>query len=254
VGDFKEPRASVDAVDVFGIVPLQVPQERSLVLVQWPVPIVARRGGLIPFGVFALLFVVFSGYSEPSVLLPLALFGGIGGVVSLIVHELGHVSIARKLSGVRPEKVELMSLGAAAHFEGSYRSGREQARMALGGPEASFAFALALTVPVLLSVPGPVKVGALALALLNVAIGVLSLLPFHPLDGHKLIVGLVWSVVGSEAKARRIVKRIGMCLVFFDISMAVLLLAERPVLGAAVIGLAAVAFGQKHVLRRLTSA
>lgn len=223
-------------------------------LVRWPVPIVASRGGLIPFGVFALLFVVFSGYSKPSVLVPLALLGGVGGIVSLIVHELGHVSIARKLSGVRPSKVSVMSLGAAAHFEGSYRSGREQARMALGGPEASFAFALALTVPVLLPVPGAVKVGLLALVLLNVAIGVLSLLPFHPLDGHKLIVGLVWSVVGSEEKARRIVKRTGMCLVAFDISMAVLLLAERPVLGAVVVGLAAVAFGQKHVLRRLTHA
>ena len=95
-----------------------------------------------------------------------------------------------------------MSLGAAAHF-GSYRNGREQARMALGGPEASFAFALALTIPVLLPAPGWLKVGALALVLLNLAIGVLSLLPFHPLDGHKLSVGLVWWAVGSEARARR---------------------------------------------------
>jgi Zn-dependent protease len=224
------------------------------VLVRWPVPIVATRGGIVPLGVFALLFVAFSGHPRPSMLVACALLGGIGGVVSLIVHELGHISVARRLSGVRPEKVSVMSLGAAAHFEGSYRSGREQVRMALGGPEASFAFALALSLPVFFPAPGWLKVGALALGLLNVAIGGLSLLPVHPLDGHKLIVGLAWSVVGSEEKARRLVKRVGMCLLAVDLSAVVLLLAERPLLGAVVAGMAAVAYGQKHLLRRLTRA
>lgn len=239
---------------MFGIAPVQVPRDRGLVLVRWPVPIVATRGGIIPLGVFALLFVAFSGHSKPSTLAACALLGGVGGVVSLIVHELGHVSVARRLSGVRPEKVSVMSLGAAAHFQGSYRSGREQVRMALGGPEASFAFALALSLPVFFPGPGWLKVGALALVLLNVAIGGLSLLPVHPLDGHKLIVGLVWSVVGSEEKARRIVKRVGMCLLAVDLSAVVLLLAQRPLLGMAVAGTATVAYGQKHLLRRLTRA
>jgi Zn-dependent protease len=200
-------------------------------------------------GVFALIFVAFSGASKPSSLAATALLGGIGGVVSLIVHELGHIAIARKLSGIRPEKVSVMCLGAAAHLEGSYRNGREQARMALGGPEASFAFALALSVPVLLPAPTGLKMGALGLALLNAAIGGLSLLPVHPLDGHKVIVGLVWWAVGSEERARRIVKRVGSVLLAVDLSVAVLLLAEKPVIGATVIAVAAVAYGQKRFLR-----
>src|SRR4051794_30728323 len=114
---------------------------------QWPVPIVFSRGALVPVGVFAFLFVAASGESQPAALAVAALFGGIGGIVSLIVHELGHVSIARKLTGVRAKKVSVMALGAAAHFDGAYRNGREQVRMALGGPGASFIFALALSVP-----------------------------------------------------------------------------------------------------------
>ena len=220
-------------------------------LVQWPVPIVVSRGALVPLGVFALLFVAFSGGSKPSVLAAAAVLGGVGGVVSLIVHELGHVSIARKLSGVRPEKVSVMCLGAAAHLDGSYRNGREQARMALGGPEASFAFALALTVLLFLPAPTSLKIGALGLALLNVGIGALSLLPVHPLDGHKLVVGLVWWAVGSEARARRIIKRVGMGLLAVDFTMVVIMLAERPVLGASVAAVAAVAYGQKHLVRTL---
>ena len=218
-------------------------------LVRWPVPIVVSSGALVPLGVFALMFVAFSGGSKPSVLAASALLGGVGGIASLIVHELGHVSVARKLSGVTPKKVSVMCLGAAAHLDGSYRNGREQARMALGGPEASFAFALALTAPLFLPAPAGLKVGALALALLNLVIGALSLVPVHPLDGHKVIVGLVWWAVGSEERARRIIRRVGTWLLAVDLSLAVLLLAERPVLGATVIAVATVAYGQKRLVR-----
>jgi Zn-dependent protease len=234
---------------VFADASIQVPRPRSLVVAQWPVPIVVTRGGFVPFVVFAVLFVSVGGESTPSGLAAFALLGGIGGVVSLIVHELGHVSIARRLSGVKPARISLISLGAATHLNGAYRSGRDQARVALGGPQASLAFAFALAVPVLLPGPFWLRLGGLALALLNCLIALLSLLPVHPLDGHKLIVGLVWWVVGSEAKARRIVKRVGIGLLAVDGSMVVLLLAERPVLGITVSTLAAVAFAQKHLLK-----
>jgi Zn-dependent protease len=92
-------------------------------------------------------------------------------------------------------------------------------------------------------------VGALGLALLNLGIGGLSLLPIHPLDGHKVIVGLVWWAVGSEERARRIIKRVGTGVLVVDLAFAVLLLAERPVIGLTVIAVAAVAYGQKRLLR-----
>jgi Zn-dependent protease len=233
---------------VFGIVAVQVPRNRSFVFAHWPLPIVVSRGAAVPIGVFALLFVALSGASTPPALAAVAVLGGIGGVVSLIVHELGHVSIARRLPGVRPEQISVMCLGAAAHFDGSYRNGREQARMALGGPEASFAFAAALSVPVFLPAPAGLRVGALALAFLNVGIGALSLIPIHPLDGHKLIVGLVWWVVGSEARARRIIRRAGATLLAVDLATVVLLLAARPRIGVTVAALAAVAYTQKRLI------
>ena len=142
-----------------------------------------------------------------------------------------------------------MCFGAAAHLDGSYRNGREQARIALGGPEASFAFALVLSAPILFPAPAWLKIGSLALALLNAGIGGLSLLPVHPLDGHKLVVGIVWWAVGSEERARRIINRVGVWLLAVDLSLSVLLLAARPVLGATVIAIATVAYGQKRLLR-----
>jgi Zn-dependent protease len=242
--------AAVDAVGVFRVAPPQVSLDGSILVLRRPIPIVVTPGGLIPVGVFSLLFVAFSGLSTPSGLLAFAALGGIGGVVSLIVHELGHVSIARKLPGIRPVKISVISLGAATHLTGFYRNGRDQARMAIGGPQASLAFALALALPVFLPTPVWLKLGALALALLNVLIAVLSLLPVHPLDGHKLIVGLVWWAVGSEAKARRIIRRVGIALLAVDVSAVVLLLAERPLFGITVAALAAVAFAQKRFVGR----
>ncbi len=218
---------------------------------QLPVPIVVSRGALVPVVVFALIFMGLSGVSGAGALATVAVVGGLGGALSLIVHELGHVSVARKLAGVRTEKVVVMSLGAAAHFDGSYRTGREQVRMALGGPQASFAFALALGAPVFLPAPFLLKVALLGLALLNVAIGALSLLPFHPLDGHKLIVGLVWWAVGSEEDARRLIKRLGVSLIAVDFTVAVVLLAARPLIGVTVTALAAVALVQKQFVGRL---
>ena len=218
---------------------------------QSPVPIVVSRGALVPVAVFALIFMGLSGVSGPGALATVAIVGGLGGVLSLIVHELGHVSVASKLSGVRTEKVAVMSLGAAAHFDGSYRNGREQVRMALGGPEASIAFALALATPVFLPAPFLLKVALLGLALLNAAIAALSLLPFHPLDGHKLVVGLLWWAVGSEEDARRLIGRLGVGVIAVDVSVAVFLLAARPLLGVTVIALAAVALVQKRFVGRL---
>jgi Zn-dependent protease len=235
---------------VFGLALPQVSLDGSIVVLRRPLPIVVTPGGLIPAAVFSLLFAVFSGLSTPAALVAFAALGAVGGVVSLIVHELGHVSIARRISGVRPVRISLISLGAATHLTGSYRSGRDQARMAMGGPQASLAFALALAIPVFLPVPVWLKLGALALALLNVLIAVLSLLPVHPLDGHKLIVGLLWSMVGSEAKARRIIRRIGISLLAVDISAVVLLAAQRPLLGVTAAALAAVALAQKRFVGR----
>jgi Zn-dependent protease len=247
---FKRSRPAADAGGVAGAASNQLSPRTSIVLFPQRVPIVLTRGGLVPLGVFALMFLWLSAGSRPSVAAAAVLLGGVGGVISLIVHELGHVSVARRLPGVRPGKVLLTSLGAETHLEGSYRSGREQTRMALGGPEASFALALALFALVLLPAPMWLRWGALALALLNAAIGGLSLLPIHPLDGHKLIVGLVWCAVGSEARARRIVRRVGLACVAVDAAVGALLLVERPLLGCTVAALAGVVFAQKQLVKR----
>jgi Zn-dependent protease len=212
-------------------------------------PITIGRGGLAPVAVFAGLFALFAS----SIQLPVgvaALLGGIGGTASLLVHELGHVRAARRLAGIRSADVSLIWLGAATRFEGKYANGREQAKVAIAGPQASFVFALALIACCLVPSPLMVKDMLLALALFNVVLGVLNLVPAHPLDGHKLVVGLLWSLTGSESKARRILRRIGFGWAALEFPTAAFLLFEKPHLGVMIVLTAVTFLAQKRFTRK----
>jgi Zn-dependent protease len=212
-------------------------------------PITIGRGGLAPIVIFAGLFAAFA----PTIQLPIgiaAVLGGIGGTASLLVHELGHVRAARRLAGIRSADVSLIWLGAATRFEGKYANGREQARVAIAGPQASFVFALVLVACCLVPSPLMVKDMLLALALFNVVLGLLNLIPAYPLDGYKLVVGLLWSLTGSESKARRVLRKIGLGWAALEFPLAAILLVERPPIGILAIVTALSIVAQKRLVRK----
>jgi Zn-dependent protease len=219
-----------------------------LVLFRRPVPVCIGRGGLVPVGALGLLFAGFAG----RVGLPIgaaAMVGAFGGTASLIVHELGHVHGTRRLTGLRPVSITLISLGAATRLEGAYRSGRDQARVAIAGPAASFGLAIVLSPALVAPISQTARGLLLMLIFLNVAIGAISLIPANPLDGHKLIVGVLWSVVGTESSARTLIRRFASAWLAVESVGAVFLLATRPMLGIAAILMAASLYGQKVYAR-----
>jgi Zn-dependent protease len=221
----------------------------GVVLLQRPIPVTIGPGGLAPIIALGALFAVISLRAG----LPVAaatVLGAIGGTGSLIAHELGHVRAARKLTGLRPTGVSLVWLGAATRLEGAYASGSDQARVAIAGPRASLGVALSLVPVLFLPIPVGFKDIVITLAALNVVIGVLNLIPANPLDGYKLVVGLLWSALGSEAAARRLIRRLALIWVAVEIAGAAVLLVERPLLGTTVVVLAASFAGQKLVARR----
>jgi Zn-dependent protease len=221
----------------------------GLVLSRYPIPVTIGRGGLAP--IFA-LGALFAGIGARGGL-PIAsaaVIGAVGGTASLIAHELGHVRAARKLTGLRPISVSLIWLGAATRLEGAYASGREQVKVAIAGPRVSFAVAVSLLPVLFLPIPVGLKDIVITLAALNVAIGVLSLIPANPLDGYKLIVGLLWSTLGTEAAARRLIRRLAFGWVAVELVGASVLLVEKPLLGTMVVAIGASLFGQKFYASR----
>ena len=221
----------------------------GLVLVHSPVPVTIGAGGLAPIVAMAALFAMI-GAQGGLPIAEAAVLGALGGTASLVAHELGHVRAARKLSGLRATGVSLIWLGAATRFEGAYASGRDQARVAIAGPRTSFCVALLLVPVLFLPMPMSLRDLLITLAALNVAIAVLNLIPASPLDGYKVVVGLTWSLLGSEASARRAIRHITQAWIAVELVGTAFLLVERPALGATALALGASLFGQKVYARR----
>ena len=186
------------------------------------------------------IFVAYTGvahHATPLWISMAAVVGAAGACVSLLVHELGHVHAARHVDGVRVRKIVLMSLGAATLLDGEYRSGRDQVRVAAAGPLASLMFAASLFVSLALPLPLPARWAIFLLSFLNLGVALIALLPLHPFDGHKMLVGMLWIVVRSESRARLIIRRAGIAMLSADVAVTMLLLVERPMIGAAVLTL-----------------
>jgi len=236
-------------------VPSSPVRGEGLVLLRHPVPIVASKGALVPMAMLAAVFAVYSSGAATLLVLGAAALGAVGGAGSLIVHELGHVRAARRLKGVTPVRVSLLWLGAGTKFEGAYRSGRDQARVALAGPAASFGLAVVLLVAAFMPIfPRPAQYGLFGLALLNLTIAVVSLIPVHPLDGHKVLVALFWRLSGSERRARSILRRAGKTWLVVEGIACVALVVEKPLFGGCVVAVGAAIYLQKWVSVRGASA
>jgi Zn-dependent protease len=221
----------------------------GIVIAGGPVPVTVGSGGFIPGLAFAGLFIevaLRTGLSVPIA----AAVGAIGGTASLIVHEFGHALAARRLHGVRPLGVSLIWLGAATWFEGTYVRGQDQAKVALAGPAASFTVALALAPVLALPLPHQAKYLVGALAFLNVGLGAISLIPAKPLDGHKALIGLLWSGLGSEGAARRLIRRVALAWLPFELVGTGVLLLQHPFIGTLAFVTAASLLAQKLYVQR----
>jgi Zn-dependent protease len=212
------------------------------------VPVTIDAGGFLPPLVLGALFALLGS----EVGLPVALAAVVGatlGTASLLVHELGHVRAARAVAGIRPVGVSLVWLGAGARFEGGYRRGRDQVRVAAAGPIASLLAAGSL-VPVLLSpIPVMAKKVLLAVALLNVALALGNLIPASPMDGYRIMTGLLWSAFGSERTAKRVLKRAARVWLVLELAATTAVAVERPLVGALMAIAGASLMVQRLVIR-----
>ena len=219
----------------------------------WSPAIQFRAGAAVPMLIVSAIFVAYTSvahHTAPLWIGVAAVSGAVGACISLIVHELGHVHAARRIDGVRVRKVVMMSLGAATHLDGAYRSGRDQIRVAAAGPLASLMFAASLFVCLALPLPVEVRWAIFLLCFLNLGVALVALLPLHPFDGHKMLVGMLWIVVRSESRARLIIRRAGMVMVTADLAVTSILLVERPLIGCAVLVLGVGLLGERRLAKR----
>lgn len=170
--------------------------------------------------------------------LPLALLGAAsaaGLFASLVVHEIARGLVARAC-GAPVRKVTLFLLGGISDVEGCPSSPKIEAAGAIAAPLASIALAVVLVLSVAITY-GPVphsvddvdRLGApgvvlVWLAVANVAIAALNLLPAYPLDGGRLVRALLWHATGDVERATRwsawAGQVVGWCLVIGGLALA----------------------------------
>ena len=127
-----------------------------------------------------------------------AVTGAVLFVAALAAHEIAHAIVARHC-GVQVRSITLWMLGGIAELEADPPTARADLLIAIAGPATSIAAGIVFGGSAVLAraVHGPtVIIAALAwLSLMNVALAVFNMLPGAPLDGGRILRGLLWKRV-----------------------------------------------------------
>ena len=199
------------------------------------IPIYLHFSWLIIFGLIA--WTLSTGYfPAQSPDLPASSYWAKGLVasllffVSILLHELGHAFVARRL-GLRTLSITLFVFGGVAQLEKDPKDGRAEFWMAAAGPVASLALAgLFYTFANLPLVGASAAAVARYLALINLMLALFNLVPAFPMDGGRLLRGALWGPLG-KARATRIASGAGTLFAFLLISAGVFSLLRGDSLG-----------------------
>jgi len=166
---------------------------------------------------FALLvYVAFStfrglrlGFSQVE-LWSLAVIAAVLSVASLYAHELAHALVARAY-GIPVRTISLFLLGGMAHITRESPTPRAEFLIAIAGPGSSLAIGgvAALLSWGLWQVAPPVAVMGLWLATMNIPLGIFNLVPAFPLDGGRVLRGLLWYAGQDLGWASKVSARVG---------------------------------------------
>jgi Zn-dependent protease len=140
------------------------------------------------------------------------------------VHELGHALAARR-HGIDVAGITISPLGGFALMSRESRTPREELEVAGAGPLATLAI-IAASVLVGFALVGPERFVDAALltsgagitpvlltlgflVTMNLIVLIFNLIPAYPLDGGRILRGLVWKATGDRNRGTRVAARFG---------------------------------------------
>ena len=137
-------------------------------------------------------------------------------LASVLAHELGHATVARR-RGVGVLGITLTLFGGHAQLDRQAPDPRSEFAIAAAGPGVNLAIGAGLGLLVLaIEAIGPISrlvAGSLLwLAAVNAVLAVLNLVPASPLDGGRLLTAGLWRRIGDAERARVISGRVGLVL------------------------------------------
>jgi Zn-dependent protease len=120
----------------------------------------------------------------------------LGVLLSIYFHELGH-AVAARLNGLRVTRIHLYALGGMAELKHRPLLAMQEAWIAVAGPLSSLVLAAIFYLPLWKTMSPVVYSAVHLLAITNLLVGGLNLLPVYPLDGGRMIRSFFWHRRGS---------------------------------------------------------
>jgi Zn-dependent protease/predicted transcriptional regulator len=147
---------------------------------------------------------------------------------AIVLHELSHALVA-KARGLPVRSITLFALGGVAQMERDAADAKTEFWMGIIGPITSFvigvvclvlAFVLGWAPP---AVPQtPVAAMLMWLGVINVGLALFNMVPGFPLDGGRVLRGLIWWITGNARRATTIAARVGQVIAFLMILYGVM--------------------------------
>ncbi|MEO5819094.1 MAG: site-2 protease family protein [Vicinamibacteraceae bacterium] len=147
--------------------------------------------------------------------------------MSIVVHELSHVLMARA-RGVPARSITLFALGGVATMEIPAPDAKTEFWIAAAGPVASVAIGLGCYAAAASlgwspqSEMGPSTAVLGWLGYINISLAVFNLIPGFPLDGGRILRAVLWARSGDPERATMNAARVGQGVAFVFILLGVM--------------------------------
>jgi Zn-dependent protease len=140
--------------------------------------------------------------------------------VSVLVHELAHVAVARRFR-MRVQSVTLHLLGGETLIEGESRTPWQELATSIAGPIASLVIGL-IGLRTHSWTNGTTSDVLYSIAYVNILVAIFNMLPGLPLDGGRVFRAIIWQFTGNEATGVRIAAWIGRAAAIAVVAFGVL--------------------------------
>ena len=158
----------------------------------------------------------------------LALVTAVLFFVSIVAHELSHAVVA-KARGLPVRAITLFALGGVAQIEKEAADAKTEFWMGIVGPITSFVIGLlclGITLALGWTPPNfpqqPLPAILMWLGVINIGLAIFNMIPGFPLDGGRVLRGLLWWITGNARRATTIAARVGQVIAFLMIIYGVM--------------------------------
>ncbi len=152
---------------------------------------------------------------------------------SILLHELGHSLTAQRF-GIRVRSITLFLFGGVAELASEARRPREEIVVALAGPLVSVLLGVIfLNLSALLGEQGGLLARGLEwLGRINLLLAAFNVVPGFPLDGGRVLRGVLWALWGDFTRATRVAGACGAAFAWLLMGVGAL----AAVLGGELVG------------------